>query len=72
MKTNGELDSIINSGNDVPAACFLNSLARECSAIQIVEDQYDAYYLIRKRAGNYTLSFTFQGKRQGVVPRTLT
>ena len=52
MKTNGELDSIINSGNDVPAACFLNSLARECSAIQIVEDQYDAYYLIPLSGGH--------------------
>ena len=46
MKTNDQLDYIINGGNDVPAACFLNSLARECSAIQIIENQYDAYYLI--------------------------
>ncbi|PQJ85014.1 IucA/IucC family protein [Aliivibrio sifiae] len=46
MKTNDQLDYIINGGNDVPAACFLNSLARECSAIQIVENQYDTYYLI--------------------------
>ncbi len=46
MKTNDELYSIINNGNDVPAACFLNSLARECPAIQIIEEKDNAYYLI--------------------------
>lgn len=46
MTTNDQLGYIINGGNDVPAACFLNSLARECSAVQIVENQYGAYYLI--------------------------
>jgi N2-citryl-N6-acetyl-N6-hydroxylysine synthase len=37
---------MINNGNDVSAACFLNSLARECSAICIVEEQHEAYYYI--------------------------
>ncbi|ACH63889.1 aerobactin siderophore biosynthesis protein IucA [Aliivibrio fischeri MJ11] len=46
MKTNDEFDYAIRGGNDVPAACFLNSLARECAAIQIVKNQYEAYYRI--------------------------
>ncbi|WGW01434.1 IucA/IucC family protein [Vibrio sp. YMD68] len=31
-------------GNDAPAACFLNSLARECSSVVIVEGECEAYY----------------------------
>lgn len=46
MKTNDEFDYAIGGGNDVPAACFLNSLARECAAIQIINNQYEVYYRI--------------------------
>lgn len=52
MKNHGELESMINKGNDVPAACFLNSLARECSAIQIVERQNEAFYHIPLSGGD--------------------
>ncbi|MGC9401436.1 IucA/IucC family protein [Vibrio genomosp. F10 str. 9ZC157] len=33
-------------GNDAPAACFLNSLARECSSVVIIDGECEAYYCI--------------------------
>jgi N2-citryl-N6-acetyl-N6-hydroxylysine synthase len=52
MKSNSGLDNMINGGNDVAAACFLNSLARECSAIQIRTNQHEAYYHIPLSGGD--------------------
>lgn len=46
MNNNQDPLNMARSGNDVPAACFLNSLARECSTVQIVKDAYEAYYQI--------------------------
>lgn len=46
MNNNQDPLSMARNGNDVPAACFLNSLARECSTVQIIEDAYEAYYLL--------------------------
>lgn len=70
MTINDQLGYIINGGNDVPAACFLNSLARGCSAIQIPSSYTNIYTDISRSPYAERLfseAFNFQQAEKGLL-----